>query len=97
MFTIAYGESLLRSLRAGKSTKTGPFGLALIGALFGVALVGMAWVLFRQVPTATSLVICAVLGAGAGVALAFGGIGVGRQRRFRRIVRREERRAKHAA
>ena len=97
LFTIGYGESLQRSLRAGKSTKTGPLGLALIGAVFGVALVGVSWVLFRQVPTATSLVLCAVLGAGAGVALASGGIGVGRQRRFRRIVRREERRAAQAA
>ena len=62
-----------------------------------MALVGVGWVLFRQVPTATGLVLCAVLGAGAGVALAFGGIGVGRQRRFRRIERREERRAAKAA
>jgi len=97
LFTIGYAESLLRSLRRGKSTKTGPLGLGLIGAVFGVALVGVGWVLFRQVPTATGLVLCAVLGAGAGVALAFGGIGVGRQRRFRRIERREERRAAKAA
>jgi len=97
LFTIGYGESLLRSLRAGKSTKTGPLGLALIGAVFGVALVGVGWVVFRQVPTAVGLVVCAVLGAGAGVALALGGIGVGRQRRFRRIVRREERRAAQGA
>ena len=97
LFTLGYAESLLRSLRRGKSTKTGPLGLALVGAVFGVALVGVGWVLFRQVPTVTSLVLCAVLGAGAGVALAFGGIGVGRQRRFRRIERREERRAAKAA
>ncbi len=97
LFTIGYGESLLRSLRAGKSTKTGPLGLAVIGAVFGVALVGVGWVVFRQIPTAVGLVVCAVLGAGAGVALALGGIGVGRQRRFRRIVRREERRAAQGA
>ena len=97
LFTIGYAESLLRSLRRGKSTKTGPLGLALVGAVFGVALVGVSWVLFRQLPSATSLVLCAVIGAGAGVALAFGGIGVGRQRRFRRIERREERRAAQAA
>ncbi len=97
LFTIGYAESLLRSLRRGKSTKTGPLGLALVGAVFGVALVGVGWVLFRELPSATSLVLCAVLGAGAGVALAFGGIGVGRQRRFRRIERREERRAAKAA
>ena len=97
LFTIGYAESLLRSLRRGKSTKTGPLGLALVGAVFGVALVGVGWVLFRQLPSATSLVLCAALGAGAGVALAFGGIGVGRQRRFRRIERREERRAAKAA
>jgi serine/threonine-protein kinase len=97
LFTLGYAESLQRSLRHGKSTKTAPVGLALIGAVFGVALVGVGWVLFRQVPTAASLVICAVLGAGAGVALAFGAIGVGRQDRFRRIVKREERQAAKAA
>ena len=97
LITIGYGESLLRSLRAGKSTKTGPLGLAVVGAVFGVALVGVGWVVFRQVPTAVGLVVCAVLSAAAGVTLAFGGIGVGRQRRFRRIVRREERRTAQGA
>ena len=78
LFTIGYGESLQRSLRAGKSTKTGPLGLAAHWRrVRRRALVGVSWVLFRQVPTATSLVLCAVLGKGAGVALAFGGIGVG--------------------
>lgn len=97
LFVIGYAESLSRSMRRGKSTRTGPIGLTVIGVVFGVAVVGIGWVVFRQVPTATSLVICAVLGAVSGLTLALASIGAGRQRRFRRIVRREERRTAQAA
>ena len=96
LFVIAYAESLLRSLRRGKRTTTGVVGLTLVGALFGVDLVGIAWVLAKQVPTVTTLVACAVVGAGAGLAVALGGVRIGRRRRFRRIQRREQRLARQA-
>jgi serine/threonine protein kinase len=97
LFVIGYAESLSRSLRRNKSRRTGPVGLTLIGAVFGVAAVGIGWVVFRQVPTAVSLILCAILGAVAGLALALGAIGVSKQRRFRRVQRREERRTAKAA
>ncbi|HUO48972.1 MAG TPA: serine/threonine-protein kinase [Acidimicrobiales bacterium] len=96
LFVIAYAESLLRTLRRGKGSMTGVVGLTLIGALFGVAVVGVAWVLAKVVPTVPSLVVCAVLGAGAGLATGLGGVRIGKRRRFRRLQRRERQSAKAA-
>jgi hypothetical protein len=89
LFVIAYAESLLRSLRRGKRSVSSTVGLTIVGALFGLDLVGIAWVLAKRQPTIATLVVCAVVGAGAGLALALAGVRVGRQRRFRRLQRRE--------
>jgi len=93
LFSIAYAESLLRSLRRGKRKVGGTVGLTLVGAVFGIALVGVAWVLARTEPTAASLVVCAILGAGAGLLTALGGVRIGRRRRFRRSERRKDKAA----
>jgi len=97
LFVVAYAESLSRALRRGKRSVTATAGLTVIGALFGFAVVGLAWVLAKQVPTVASLVACAVVGAGAGLTLALAGTRVARQRRFRRLQRREQRRERAAA
>lgn len=97
LFAIAYGESLLRSLRRAGRRVSGPVGLTIIGALFGLDFVGIAWVLVKRVPTVESLVVCAVIGAGAGLATGLGGVSAGRRRRFRRVQARESQARRVAA
>jgi len=97
LFAIAYGESLLRSLRRARRGLTAPVGLTIIGAVFGLDFVGIAWVLAKKVPTAESLVVCVVIGAGAGLAAGLGGIRAGQRRRYRRIERRKTEAGRAAA
>ena len=64
LFVGAYFESLLRPLRKrGRWKVSSGIGLGLIGALGGVTLVGLAWVLGSSTPTIASLIICGLLGA----------------------------------
>ncbi len=88
LFTAAYAESFFRALRRGKRKAAGATGLAVVGALFGVAVVGAAWLLAGREPTVATVVVDAVLGAAAGVGLAIGGVRIGRRRRFRRTAPR---------
>ncbi len=90
LFALAYAESFARSLRKGKRSTVAMVGLAAMGALIGVAVVGLAWVLAIRLPTVATLVACAVLGAAAGAVGAVGSKRVGRQRRYGRAVRREQ-------
>jgi len=89
LFALAYAESFARALRKGRRTTTALVGLTAMGGLIGVALVGLAWVLGIRVPMVATVVVCVVLGAGAGLAAALGAKRVGRRRRFRRAQRRE--------
>ncbi len=89
LFALAYAESFARSLRKGKRSTVAMVGLAGMGALIGVALVGLAWVLAIRLPTVATVVVCAVLGAAAGAVGAVGSKRVGRQRRYGRALRRE--------
>lgn len=91
LFALAYAESFARSLRKGKRSTVAMVGLAAMGALIGVAVVGLAWVLAIRLPTVATLVACAVLGGAAGAVGAVGSKRVGRQRRYGRAVRREQR------
>ena len=89
LFAVAYAESFARALRKGRKSTVALVGLTAMGGLIGVALVGLAWVLGIRVPMVATVVACAVLGAGAGLAAALGAKRVGRRRRFRRAQRRE--------
>jgi serine/threonine-protein kinase len=91
LFVLAYVESLLRSLRRGKRTITSIAGLTIIGALVGIDLVGLVWVLAKHDPTVATLIVCAVLGAASGFTAGLGAARVGRQRRYKRAQRRERR------
>ncbi|MGH9224181.1 MAG: serine/threonine-protein kinase [Acidimicrobiales bacterium] len=85
LFVFAYAESLLRSRRRGKKVVTAPVSMAVIGALGGVALAVLAWVLGADEPTVATVVACAVVGAGAGVVAT---VAAGRSARRRRPPRK---------
>ncbi len=70
LFVIAYAESLLRSLRRGRKRITGTVDMVGVGVLFGVAAVWLAWLSGISQPLITTTAVCAVLGAGAGLATA---------------------------
>jgi Protein kinase domain len=91
LFVLAYAESLMRSLRRGKRLVSSVIGLTIIGALVGVDVVGLVWVLAHRQPTITGVIVCAILGAASGFAAGLGGSRVGRQRRYKRAQRRERR------
>ncbi len=88
LFVLAYAESNLRSLRRGRRAFTATAGLTITGALFGVDLVGLGWLLTRQEPTVAGLIICGILGAGAGLVLGLGTVRVARRNRYQRAQRR---------
>jgi hypothetical protein len=68
LFVFAYAESLLRSRRRGRKVVAAPVGMVLIGALAGVAAAVAAWLTGADEPGMMTVVTCAVLGAGAGLA-----------------------------
>ncbi len=70
LFTLAYLESVVRSLRRRQRRRTGPVLAALIGIPFGVASWLLGSVLLRQEPAVNAGVACAVFGAAAGLAVA---------------------------
>jgi hypothetical protein len=84
LFAVAYAESLLRALRRRRKRITGPIGLVLVGALVGLIAVVWAWLIASVDPTTTSLVVCAVIGAGSGLAAGIAGVRIGKYRRQRR-------------
>ena len=59
-------------------------GLALVGALLGAVLTGVAWVLGQYQLSLTTAIVCAVLGAGFGVT---GGLFAARWGLRRRVAR----------
>jgi serine/threonine protein kinase len=88
LFVGAYLESLLRPLRKlGRWRLSSGIGLGLIGALGGVTIVGLAWVLGSSTPTIASLIICGLLGAAGAVALGLAVARIGLRSRVRKIAR----------
>lgn len=84
LFALAYGESLLRSLRRGRRPTTATVGVAISGALIGAVAVLVAWVVGVKEPTPATLIAAAGAGAGSGIAAALGAARTGRRRRARR-------------
>jgi hypothetical protein len=90
LFSLAYIEQFARSLWRGRRRASATLGLPIFTALLGVTIVGIAWLAAGQQPTLASAVICAVLGAISGFALA---IALYRGGRLRRLRRRASQRA----
>jgi serine/threonine-protein kinase len=90
LFAGAYAESFLRALRRGRRKAVGTVGMAVMGGLLGVALVGLTWLGAGREPTMVTVIVDAALGGLAGIAAAIGGMRIGRRRRFRRVQRREK-------
>ena len=88
LFAIAYGESFARSLRRGRRVRSGIVGLGIMGGLIGLATVSAMWVTGVRAPTIATLVVCGLLGAGAGVAAAFAAVRTGKGRRYAKIQSR---------
>jgi hypothetical protein len=84
LFVAAYAESLLRSRRRGRKRVTAPVGMAVIGALGGVAAVVAVWLVAAKEPVVATVVACAALGAGAGVVAVAAAARSAKLRRFRR-------------
>jgi serine/threonine-protein kinase len=70
LFAIAYLESVLRALRHGERSATGPFAAGAVGALLGFAVLLAASAFTRREPSLPVAVGCAALTAAAGVAAA---------------------------
>ena len=85
LFALAYLESLIKPLwRFGRWRPAPAIGQALVGALLGVVLSGLGWVLGRYQPGLPPVVACAVVGALFGVSL---GVLAARWGLHRRVVR----------
>ena len=68
LFVLGYAESFLRCIRHGTRIQLGSLGLVVLGLLVGILAVDLAWVVGGREPAAGTLVVCALLGAGAGFA-----------------------------
>lgn len=80
----AYLESHLRVLRRGRERPSSVVAVPLFAAALAVAVVAAAWILLGKPPTVATLVVSAVLGAGAGLAAAIGAGQRGRRARDER-------------
>ncbi len=83
LFFLAYIESLLRPLRRGRRGISGVIGLALFGAGFGATIVGFMWLIGSPEPSIATIVVCALAGAGAGIAASLAAIRVARRSRIK--------------
>ena len=79
----AYLESHLRLLRRGRERPSSVVAVPLFAAALSVAVVAAAWILLGKPPTVPTLVVSAVLGAGAGLAAAIAAGQRGRRARER--------------
>jgi serine/threonine-protein kinase len=89
LFVIAYSESLLGSMRRGRRHLSGIVGMAGIGSILGIDFVAAAWLLGVQEPTLATVVICALLSGGAGIAAALAAGALGKRRRLLRLMERD--------
>jgi hypothetical protein len=89
LFAGAYFESHFRVLRRGRRKVSSAVGIAIMGALLAVGAAGVISLAVGHELTVVTLVVCAVLGAGAGTSSAYGGLRIGRRRRVHRAQRKE--------
>jgi serine/threonine-protein kinase len=83
LFSAAYLESNLRSLRRGRHRTTATLSASLSAGGLAVAAVGAAWILANHIPTLTTTVTSAVLAGIAAAAAATAAWRSGRKRRYR--------------
>lgn len=70
LFVLGYCESLSRTLRHRRGLVGPTAGLIGLGAAAGLAFVGVAWPLVGTEPLVPTIVVCMILGGGAGFAAA---------------------------
>jgi serine/threonine-protein kinase len=73
-----------RAMYKGRRRRFGPLRLAGLGALAGAVLVGIAWLVLARAPMLSTVVVCAALGAAAGLCGGMAALYLGDQRRARR-------------
>ena len=83
LFVAAYAESLLRARRRGRKVFVAQVGMIVIGALAGVALALVGWLLGAGEPVPATIITCAAFGAGAGVAATLAAARSAKRRRTR--------------
>ncbi len=91
LIVVAYAESLLRSLRRGRrrdNRTAAVVGLAVVGALGGVAATLWGWMLGITAPTLAPFVLAAAVGAVAGLLAGLAGRRVGERTRALRQANR---------
>jgi serine/threonine-protein kinase len=86
LFLLAYAESRLRPLRSGRKHGRGIGGVVIIGAALGATLVLLGWMLGAPEPRARTVVICAMFGAGAGMAAALAARQAGQRHLLKRAA-----------
>jgi serine/threonine-protein kinase len=86
LFSVAYMESLLRSLRRGQRRLSAMPGLGVIGLALGASASLLAWIGTGRPPTVAGLVLCAL--GGSGFALASGAAAIRLRRRRLATARR---------
>ncbi|MFI1913608.1 serine/threonine-protein kinase [Nocardia sp. NPDC020380] len=82
LLAVVYAEASVRGLCGGRAGRAATVGLSVSTALLGIGAVGVSWILFGREPTLVALLLCAVVGAGAGVVSAVGCRRVGRRYRY---------------
>lgn len=87
LFTAAYAESLLRTLRKGRRQRLGRAGLVALGMLMGPALALLASFVAGREPSLAIALLAAALGAAAGFAATKAATDIGRFRRLARTNR----------
>jgi serine/threonine-protein kinase len=83
LLAVAYLESNLKALRRGKRKVSGTISLVVIGAVSGVVIAGIVWVVAGVEPQIAGLVACAAAGALSAGAAAIGAARVGKRRKTR--------------
>ncbi len=87
LFAVAYIESYTRTLRRGLNQMSARVGLPIASAVLAVAMVGAVWILVGREPTVATLIVCAVIGAAAGVSATLAVMRHGEVNRNRRMQR----------